>query len=139
MPVTDRTEDATQGLEASAGRVLLIDDDAAILGLLAATLQDANFTVAKVLDGLEGLHLIRTWLPDVVVLDVQMPVMDGHAFFKIMRARAIRRPVLILSAHEARQAAAELGADDWLEKPFDADVLVERVRALIARRDEDGA
>lgn len=113
------------------GNVLVVDDDAALVRLLRLTLRQGGFDVATAANGSEGLERLSAQKPDVIVLDLEMPVMDGRAFFRELRSRGVETPVLILSARGARQARRELGANAALEKPFDTEDLVDSVRQLI--------
>jgi two-component system alkaline phosphatase synthesis response regulator PhoP len=111
--------------------VLVVDDDMSVRYIVAETLRDENFTVTVAENGLEALHLLEEGLdPDALVLDLAMPVMDGRELFEEMRRRDWHIPVLLLSAVGARQAMRELGADAAMEKPFDLDRLVARVKSL---------
>jgi DNA-binding response OmpR family regulator len=117
--------------EATGGRVLLIDDDQSLLSLLAAIFRAAGFQVTSAADAMDGLEKVRTANPDVIVLDLEMPGMNGREFYRQLRAQDNQTPVLILSAYNARSAQLELGAQAYTSKPFDPDELVETVRGLI--------
>jgi len=112
------------------GRVLVVEDDAGIARLTKMVLQDEGFEVVTATDGAEALLAVEVVEPDVVVLDLQLPVMDGRSFFRALRASGRCTPVLIVSAAGSQRARVELGAEDALDKPFDIDLLAERVRAL---------
>lgn len=115
--------------------VLVVDDDAAVRRLAQAILEDAGYEVATSANGREALEATRRRSPDAIVLDLQMPEVDGAAFYRAVSARdGAAPPTVILSAHEPRRAARELGAPSWLEKPFDEDDLLQRVHALTAHR-----
>ncbi len=112
-------------------KVLVVEDDKAVSYIVAETLREEDFTVSVANNGLEALHLLEDGLePDALVLDLAMPVMDGRELFREVRKRGWEMPVLVLSAVGARQAMRELGADAALEKPFDLDRLIARVRTL---------
>ena len=114
-----------------AAQVLVVDDDTAVSFIVAETLRDEEFAVSVASNGLEALNLLEGGLhPDALVVDLAMPVMDGRALVREMRQRGWDVPVLILSAVGARQAMKELGAEASLEKPFDLNRLVARVRTL---------
>ncbi len=100
-------------------RVLVVDDDAALLRLLRLSLQDSGFEVSTATNGAEALDRLGAATPSAVVLDLEMPIMDGRTFYHEMRARGIEAPVLILSAYDARRAQRELNAEAWMDKPFD--------------------
>ena len=118
-------------------RVLVIDDDPALVRLVSATLRDGGFIVSAAGNGVEGLQRVEEDAPDAIVLDLNMPLMDGPTFFKELRGRGVNTPVLVLSAHGARDVRRAIGADAAMEKPFDPDALVVRVRLLIDH-DSDG-
>jgi two-component system alkaline phosphatase synthesis response regulator PhoP len=116
-------------------RILLIDDDAMITGPLARALRDAGFSVEVAHDGEGGLAVALSDPPDLVVLDVMMPGMDGWQLCQMLR-RHSRVPILMLTAlgeEVDRILGLELGADDYLTKPFSTRELVARVRAMLRR------
>src|SRR5918997_2144780 len=120
----------------SEGAVLLVDDDAPILRMLERTLAAEGYAVAAVGDGGTALARVERSLPDLIVLDVAMPGLDGLAVTRRLRAKGIGVPILLLTARDAveeRVAGLDAGADDYLVKPFDADELAARVRALLRR------
>lgn len=112
-------------------RVLVVDDDPAVVRLVDATLRDEGFVVASAVNGEEALERLEQFDADVIVLDLEMPLMDGPAFFRSLRSRGREIPVLLLSAYGARRARRELGAEGAMEKPFDPQILGQRVRELI--------
>ncbi len=112
-------------------RVLIIDDDAALVRLLTLIFRQDGFDVCTAANGMEALAQVYVRTPDVIILDLEMPVMDGRTFFRELRSRGIETPVLILSALDARAAHRELHANAYMEKPFDPDELVTSVGALI--------
>ena len=116
----------------TAKRVLVIDDDAAMARMIAITLRTDGFAVEVADDGRAGLERLDAGSrPDAIILDLVMPVMDGRSFYRALRSRGDDTPVLILSSYDASAAARELGADDYLAKPFQPLVLSERLRRLI--------
>jgi CheY-like chemotaxis protein len=111
-------------------RVLLVDDDSLIRVTLAEALADEGYAVETAGHGREALEVLANWRPDVIVLDLMMPVMDGWAF----RAEQIRLgladsvPLVILSAaRRASEAARDLSAQDCVQKPFEFDVLLDAI------------
>ncbi len=82
-------------------------------------------------NGLDGLQKASDHDPDVIILDLEMPVMDGRTFFQHLREQGDTTPVIVLSAYGARAAQRELQADIGLDKPFDSEQLVQSVRSLI--------
>jgi DNA-binding response OmpR family regulator len=118
--------------------VLVVDDDPAISHLITVYLEDQGITVATAGDGLEAIEREDEVHPCVIVLDLELPRMDGPTFFRQIRSRGSQEPVLILSAYGAKRMARELGAEDALDKPFDPDELVRRVRRLMHNGDHNG-
>jgi two-component system response regulator MprA len=116
--------------------VLLADDDRAIRESVARALELEGYEVVAVGDGEQALEAVADQQPDVLVLDVMMPTMDGLAVCRFLRARANRTPILILTARTEvsdRVAGLDAGADDYLPKPFALDELLARIRALLRR------
>ena len=113
--------------------VLLVEDDEGIRQVLGDSLTDEGWTVRQAADGQEALDLLATWRPDVILLDLMMPRMDGWAFRAAQRtlARSVDLPLIILSAnHQAESAAATLGAAAFIAKPFNIDHLVATIGAV---------
>src|SRR5689334_498076 len=120
----------------SAAAVLLVDDDAPIRRMLARTLTAEGYAVSAVGDGGAALAQVERSVPDVIVLDVAMPGMDGLAVTRRLRAKGLPVPILLLTARDAieeRVAGLDAGADDYVVKPFDVSELTARVRALLRR------
>jgi two-component system response regulator MtrA len=116
-------------------RVLLVEDDASIREVAALGLEQAGFRVTTAADGRDGLARFRDGGPDLVVLDVMLPELDGLAVLREIRA-ASRVPVVMLSARADTVdvvVGLELGADDYVTKPFELRELVARVRAALRR------
>ena len=99
--------------------------------MIERVLESEGFDVTAVADAQLALDLLEREF-DAVVLDLQMPGLDGRGLFRAMRSRGYEMPVLLLSAYGARSAARELGADASMEKPFDIDELIERIHRMIA-------
>ena len=117
-------------------RLLLVDDDEAIRSNLAPFLERAGFDVTVAVDGEDALTHIAAATPDVIVLDVMMPRLDGREVLRRLRARQDFTPVVLLTQvgeSVERAAALEEGADDYLNKPFDPQELVARIRAILRR------
>ncbi|MEU6813144.1 response regulator transcription factor [Streptomyces sp. NPDC046831] len=120
-----------------AGRVLVVDDDAAIRRSLARGLRLSGFTVTVADGGHTGLAEARVGRPDIVVLDVSMPVLSGIDVCRALRDDGDDVPVLMLSALDEtadRVAGLQAGGDDYLVKPFALQELVLRLHALLRRR-----
>ena len=120
---------------AHAPRVLVVDDDRTIRTFVSANLRARNYRVTTAADGEEALERAALDLPDLVVLDLVMPQLDGVGFLERFREWS-SAPVLVLSAlgEERRKVQAlDAGADDYLTKPFGMDELLARVRAALRR------
>jgi two-component system response regulator MprA len=117
-------------------QILVVDDERAVRDALARALELGGFDVALAADGEEGLGMVEQEAPDVVVLDLMMPGLDGMHACRILRARGDRTPVLMLTARTevaSRVEGLEAGADDYLIKPFALEELLARLQALIRR------
>lgn len=118
-------------------RILVVDDEVRVLASLRRGLELSDFEVVSASDGAEALSLVRSAEPDAMVLDVNMPNLDGAGVVTSLRALGNDIPICVLSARTAvsdRIAALERGADDYLTKPFDLGELVARLHALLRRR-----
>jgi DNA-binding response OmpR family regulator len=119
--------------------VLVADDDRDILGLVSFRLERGGYTVILAHDGEEALALALKELPDLAVLDVMMPKLDGFELVRRLRAdeTTSRMPIILLTAKTQEadvQQGFDAGADDYLRKPFSPDELRARVHALLGRR-----
>ena len=123
-------------------RILVVDDDPKILSLMRRGLSFAGYTVDLAEDGETALSIARDQPPDLVVLDVLLPGIDGIEVCRRLRAGAPDLPILMLTAKDRvpdRVAGLDAGADDYLVKPFAFDELLARIRALLRRaRPENG-
>ena len=109
-------------------RVLVVDDDPDIRELLFTALEDEGFEVVPAGNGQEALAIIETFRPDVIVLDLMMPVMDGWQFAAELRARDEDIPIVLLSAaRDLRTHAKALSAAEIIEKPFDLSELLPKI------------
>ena len=121
--------------------ILVVDDDAPIRRMLERTLAAEGYSVSSAADGGSAMAAVERSAPDLVVLDVAMPGLDGLAVSRRLRQKGLAVPILMLTARDGvpdRVAGLDAGADDYLVKPFAADELLARVRALLRRgRDPD--
>ena len=121
-------------------RVLVVDDDPSVSSVLRRGLAYESFAVDVAGSGEEALSIARERYPDLVILDVMMPGLDGLEVLKRLRAADDHLPVLMLTAKDSdsdQVAGLERGADDYLTKPFTFKVLLARVRALLRRSQSD--
>jgi two-component system, OmpR family, response regulator len=121
----------------SEARVLVVDDEPYIADLLSTGLRFVGFDVRTAGSGLEALTSVREWKPDLLVLDVMMPGVDGFEVTRRLRADGRETPVLFLTARDAvedKVAGLTIGGDDYVTKPFSLEEVVARVRALLRRR-----
>ncbi len=119
--------------------VLAVDDDPPILRMLERTLAAEGYRVTTAPDGGAALLAVERSVPDVVVLDVAMPGVDGLGVARRLRERGLALPILFLTARDAvadRVAGLDAGGDDYLVKPFAPEELAARVRALLRRGQE---
>jgi two-component system response regulator MprA len=117
-------------------RLLLVDDEPAVRAALERALNADGYSVATAGDGQQALEAIENRPPDLVVLDVLMPVLDGFETCRRLRASGDKTPVLMLTAKDAvgdRVEGLDAGADDYLVKPFALEELLARIRALLRR------
>ena len=129
------------GKHGPAGRVLVAEDDKSVRDSLVRALTFEGYEVVTAGDGAEALMAVVESQPDVIVLDVLMPHVDGLTACRRLRERGDRTPVLMLTArHEVsdRVAGLDAGADDYLVKPFALDELLARLRALVRRTSMSG-
>jgi two-component system KDP operon response regulator KdpE len=116
-------------------RILVVDDEVRILNFLSSKLKASGYEVLTASNGLEGLEQAQAQEPDMIVLDLLMPKMDGLEMLKELRSLSAV-PVIILTAKDAdadRIKGLQLGADDYLPKPFNPDELVARIEAIRRR------
>jgi two-component system response regulator MprA len=117
-------------------RVLVVDDDPPLQRMLSRSLTAEGFDVTVAGDGGAALAAAERFAPDVIVLDVAMPALDGLAVCRRLRGKGLATPILMLTARDAvadRVAGLEAGADDYLVKPFAVQELIARLRALTRR------
>jgi CheY-like chemotaxis protein len=117
-----------------AQTVLVVDDDQDLLSLVAFVLESEGFHVETASDGRQALDAVAKHLPNLILLDMKMPVMDGWEFAKQFHSKYdSQAPIVVLTAYEdAKKRAQEIGANGWVGKPFDLDALVNIVKQNIA-------
>ncbi len=118
--------------------VLVVEDDPDIAELLARSLEKAGYVPARASSGREALNMVRAAMPDLIVLDLMLPEVDGLEVCRLLRAseKTASVPIIMLTARNEesdRIVGLEMGADDYLSKPFSPKELVARVRALLRR------
>ncbi|MBO8191199.1 response regulator transcription factor [Streptomyces oryzae] len=116
--------------------ILVVDDEPAVRDALRRSLSFEGYEAQLAADGAEALEKVAEHEPDLVVLDVLMPRMDGLTAARRLRATGVRVPILMLTARDTvgdRVTGLDAGADDYLVKPFELDELLARVRALLRR------
>jgi two-component system, OmpR family, response regulator MprA len=127
--------------DANTGRVLVVEDDEAIADVLRRTLRQEGHEVRSSADGLQALVAAEEFVPDVVILDLGLPDLDGIEVCRRLRAES-DVPILILTARGElgdRVVGLDSGADDYLVKPFERQELLARMRALMRRRPPRGS
>ncbi|MCC6605084.1 MAG: response regulator transcription factor [Anaerolineae bacterium] len=115
--------------------VLVVDDEARLVNLVKAYLEQGGFRVVTARNGREALFIARQEKPDLILLDIMMPEMDGHEFMRVHRQER-QTPIILLTAkveEDDRIIGLELGADDYVTKPFSPRELLARVRAVLRR------
>jgi DNA-binding response OmpR family regulator len=119
--------------------ILIVEDDTGIRVTLQDTLTSQGYDVVEAEDGIKGLELAKELKPDLIILDVMLPLMDGFEVCKIIRKEGITSPIIMLTVKDEevdKVLGLELGADDYVTKPFSLKELSSRVKALL-RRVED--
>jgi DNA-binding response OmpR family regulator len=122
-------------------RVLVVEDDEEIAQVLQRSLRLEGYEVKLAPDGVRGLDEAHAFLPDIIVLDLGLPRLDGIDVAKRLREDGDDTPILMLTARDAlesRVAGLDVGADDYLVKPFERQELLARLRALLRRRPPRG-
>lgn len=117
-------------------RIVLIEDDEDVSDFLEAFLADRGYEVRAAKDGDEGLRLVQDFMPDLVILDLMMPNLDGYGFLRALAASPLplSPKVIVLTAVQkmgGREEALQLGAADFLTKPVDHELLLEKIRQLL--------
>ena len=121
-------------------KILVVDDEQAVRESLRRSLRFNGYEVLTANDGLEAVETVRAENPELVILDVMMPNMDGLEVCRTLRSEGWDRPILVLTARDGvsdRVAGLDAGADDYLPKPFALEELLARVRSLVRRASAD--
>ena len=128
------------GAAQAEARLLVVEDDPNILELLSASLRFAGFTVATAHDGEEAVAAVAEHRPELIVLDVMLPDLDGFEVVRRLRANGTRTPVVFLTARDPTEdkiRGLTLGGDDYVTKPFSLEELTARIRAVLRRTGGD--
>ena len=113
-------------------RILVVDDDPAILATVADVLEFEGYQVELAANGAEGLDAVERTHPRLVLLDMRMPVLDGWQFAHKLKERGIQLPIVVMTAaQDAHRWAQEIGANGYISKPFDVSDLLNAVEALL--------
>ncbi|HUS85311.1 MAG TPA: response regulator transcription factor [Anaerolineales bacterium] len=121
-----------------AKKILVVDDEERLVSLVKAYLEQEGFRVATARDGKEAVIVARTEKPDLIVLDIMMPEMDGYEFMRLHR-KEHNTPIILLTAKadkDDKVVGLELGADDYVTKPFRPRELIARIRAVMRHAGE---
>jgi len=121
-------------------RILIVDDDPLVLKFVRANLQSRDYEIFAAMDGVEALHIVEKELPDLVILDIMMPKMDGFEVCRRLREWS-QIPIIMLTARDNVEDKVEClnaGADDYITKPFGINELTARVRAVFRRTEAAG-
>ncbi|WP_019415951.1 response regulator transcription factor [Paenisporosarcina sp. TG20] len=117
-------------------KILVVDDETSIVTLLQYNLEQAGFVVETAFDGEEGYNAVLERKPDLIVLDLMLPKMDGMEVCKALRLQKINTPIIMLTAKDDefdKVLGLELGADDYMTKPFSPREVTARVKAVLRR------
>jgi DNA-binding response OmpR family regulator len=128
----------------SKSRILIVEDDRSLADVLDYNLRQEGYQTTVATDGQDGLYQAKLKPPDLIVLDLMLPIIDGLEVCRRLRADPVTRNVLVLmltaKGEETDQVAGfSVGTDDYVSKPFSVKVLSERIRALLRRRDGNNA
>jgi DNA-binding response OmpR family regulator len=132
------TPEAPPSGPAAKKRILLVEDEPHMMEMLKFRLVESQYEVATAADGYKALSLVRTFKPELIILDLMLPKMDGYTICRLLKFNEEYRtiPVMILSARsneEDIRRGLSMGADAYMKKPYDAPVLLEKIKELLAR------
>lgn len=118
-------------------KVLTVDDSRTMRDMLKLALLNAGFEVSQAVDGMDGLEVLKSNRPDVIVTDINMPKLDGFGFIEAVRASSEFRsiPILVLTTErddDKKSKARNAGATGWIVKPFDPEKLISAIRRVAA-------
>ena len=119
--------------------ILVIEDEESIRNIIKAFLEDAGYTVIVAADGLEGIEQFRKYTPDLILLDLMLPKMDGFAVCEILRKES-QVPIIMLTALDddvSQMKGFDALADDYITKPFSMPVVIKRIKAVMRRTEQD--
>ncbi|MCL0078658.1 response regulator transcription factor [Dehalococcoidia bacterium] len=119
----------------SAGKILIVEDEETLLEVLRYNLDKEGYTVVTAADGIQALNSARSESPDLIILDIMLPQLDGFEVCRILR-KDISVPIIMLTAKEEeidKVLGLELGADDYMAKPFSMRELKARIKAILRR------
>lgn len=117
-------------------KILIVEDEEVIAKMLKDRLQTLGFAVAIEVDGLQGLKRAREWNPDLIILDIMLPEMDGYRVARLLKYDETYKhiPIIMLTARTQpadRQKGMAAGADLYITKPFEADDLIKKIKELL--------
>lgn len=122
-------------------KILVVDDERGLVRIIRLNLETDGFEVVEATNGRQAMDQLRTTLPDLVLLDIMMPDMDGFTVLRLIREQS-QIPVIMLTAKSEEEdiiKGLELGADDYITKPFSPRELTSRIRAVLRRSEHDEA
>jgi two-component system OmpR family response regulator len=134
--------DKAQAGKTAEAKLLVVDDEPNIVELLSMSLRYAGFDVATAINGRDAVKTAQAFRPDVILLDVMLPDLDGFDVLRRLRGEGARVPVLFLTARDAtddKVTGLTIGADDYITKPFSLEEVIARIRVVLRRlRGDDG-
>ncbi|MFB9760271.1 response regulator transcription factor [Ectobacillus funiculus] len=120
-------------------KILIVDDEKPLTEGISKILEEENYDVDTALNGYDGLQLAKKSIYDVIILDIMLPEVDGFSIVRTLRNESVKTPILLLTAKDSvkdRVMGLDLGADDYLIKPFAAPELLARIRVLLRGKGE---